>query len=346
MARRWLLWLLVIAFVWAVITRFTQLEHLVETLRRGEWPWVLAAAVLQALFYSTAAVLYYLCFQTVGVAANMTEMLTVLLASLFVNTVAPSGGLAGSALFVDDAARRGQSAARAAAGALLARIADTAGFTVLLLAGMVYLFLRGDLKAYQVTGAILLLLITAGLGALLVLGVSRPDALRRTLDGMARGTNRLARRLRRPAPLAPDWAETHAAEFSQAGVAIASRPGMLARTLAVALAVHVVDLASLFTLFLAFHQPAGFGVLVAGYVMGILFWKMSLVPEGVGVVEGVMILVYTSVGVPAVKATVISLAFRGLTYWLPMVMGFLLLRRLRLFSGGRPYGKPGDIRAG
>ena len=333
MARRWLLWLLVLAFVWALITRFTQLEHLIDTLRRGQWPWVVAAAVLQALFYSTAAVLYYLCFQTVGVAGSVTEMLTVLLASLFVNTVAPSGGLAGSALFVDDAARRGQSAARAAAGALLARVADTAGFTVLLLAGMLYLFLRGDLRAYQVTGAILLLLITAGLGALLVLGVSRPDALRRTLDGMARRTNRLARWLRRPAPLATDWAETHAAEFSQAGVAIASRPGMLARTLAVALAVHVVDLASLFALFLAFHQPVGFGLLVAGYVMGILFWKMSIVPEGVGVVEGVMILVYTSVGVPAARATVISLAFRGLTYWFPMVMGFLLLRRLRLFSG-------------
>ncbi len=346
MARRWLLWVLVIAFVWAVITRFSQLEHLVETLRGGQWQWVLAAAALQALFYSTAAVLYSLCFQTVGVAGSVGEMLTVLIASLFVNTVAPSGGLAGSALFVDDAARRGQSAARAAAGALLARVADTAGFTVLLLAGMVYLFLRGDLKAYQVTGAILLFLITAGLGALLVLGTSRPDALRRILDGMARSTNRLAHRLRRPAPLAWDWAETHAAEFSQAGVAIASRPGVLARTLAVALAVHVIDLGSLFALFLAFHQPVAVGLLLAGYVIGIMFWKMSLVPEGVGVVEGVMILVYTSVGVPVARATVVSLAFRGLTYWLPMIIGFLLLRRLRLFSGGRPRREVGDLRAG
>lgn len=144
--------------------------------------------------------------------------------------------------------------------------------------------------------------------------------------------NRFATRLGRPGPLPADWAEVHAAEFTQAGVAIGASPIRLARTLSVALAVHVIDLASLFVLFLAFHQHVGFGLLAAGYAMGILFWKMSPVPEGVGVVEGVMVLVYTSLGVPPAKATVVSLAFRGLTYWLPLVAGFFMLRRMRLFQ--------------
>jgi uncharacterized membrane protein YbhN (UPF0104 family) len=47
------------------------------------------------------------------------------------------------------------------------------------------------------------------------------------------------------------------------------------------------------------------------------------------VVEGVMTLVYTSLGVAAEPATLIVLSFRGLTFWLPMFAGFLLLRRLR-----------------
>ncbi len=339
MNRRWLLWLFVIVFLWAIVSRFTQLDHLVRTLVRGQWQWVLVAACLQGLFYTTVAALYALAFEIVGVQGRVGEMLAVLIASLFVNTIAPSGGLAGSALFVDDAARRGQSAARATAGALLARVADTVGFTILLLAGLIYLFLQGNLETYEVTGAILLLLFTAGLAALLVLGASRSSHLRGLLDWVARVANRVATRLGRPAPLGQDWAETHAAEFNQAGIAIGASPRKLVRMLIVALAVHAIDLASLFALFLAFQHRARFGVVVAGYAMGILFWKMSLVPEGVGVVEGVMILVYTSLGVPGTRATVISLAFRGMTYWLPMLMGFFVLRRLRLFNGAeRPLG--------
>jgi uncharacterized protein (TIRG00374 family) len=100
--------------------------------------------------------------------------------------------------------------------------------------------------------------------------------------------------------------------------------------------IHAASLMSLFALFLAFHHRARFGVVVAGYAVGILFWKMSIVPEGVGVVEGVMILVYTSLGVPGTRATVISLAFRGMTYWVPMIIGLVALRRLRLFRQTPP----------
>ena len=91
------------------------------------------------------------------------------------------------------------------------------------------------------------------------------------------------------------------------------------------------NLLSLFALFLAFRRPIGFGPVIAGYATGILFWKMSPVPEGVGVVEGVMVLAFRSVGVPAPVATVVTLAFRGLTFWLPLLAGVFALRRLAFF---------------
>ena len=53
------------------------------------------------------------------------------------------------------------------------------------------------------------------------------------------------------------WMARRAAEF---GVAIAG---------------HLVSLASLFALFRAFHQPIGFGALVAGFAVGVLFWIVA-----------------------------------------------------------------------
>jgi uncharacterized protein (TIRG00374 family) len=332
MKRRLLFWLLIIAFVWVVISRFTEIEKLIETLAQGQWEWVLAAALLQVVYYIVFTGLYQSAFYTVEVESQVRELLPVMFASIFVNVAAPTGGASGAALFVDDAARRGQSAARAAAGTVLVLAANFSAFTLVLIVGLVYLFLHHNLQTYEIVGAAVLLLIISSLAGVLLLGLWQPDWLRRLLGWLQRTVNRLAVWLRRPPLLTDDWADQNAAEFTEAAAAIAAHPQRLSRTLAVALAAHLVDLASLYTLFLAFHQPVGFGVLVAGYAMGILFWIVSITPQGIGVVEGVMALVYTSLNVPAAKATAIVLAFRGLTFWLPLAVGFFLLRRVKSFG--------------
>jgi phosphatidylglycerol lysyltransferase len=73
-------------------------------------------------------------------------------------------------------------------------------------------------------------------------------------------------------------------------------------------------------------------MLVACLSIGVLFWIVAITPQGIGVVEGTMALVLISLGVPAEKSTVIALSFRGLAFWLPLLIGFLLARRLPTFS--------------
>src|SRR4051812_22436443 len=71
MTRRWLFRLLIIAGVWVGVSRFTEVEQLARTLERGQWQWVLAAALLQILYYLTCAALYHSAFQTVGVPSRV-----------------------------------------------------------------------------------------------------------------------------------------------------------------------------------------------------------------------------------------------------------------------------------
>lgn len=42
-----------------------------------------------------------------------------------------------------------------------------------------------------------------------------------------------------------------------------------------------------------------------------------------------MTLVYTSLGQPATVALAVTVAFRGLSLWIPFVIGFACLRRLQ-----------------
>lgn len=336
MKRQWILWLLLLVFVWVVIGRYTEASELTQTLARGDWGLVAAAAALQFAFYAVYALVYQMSFYYVGVRCRVREILPVVFASVFVNVVIPTGGTSGVALFVDDASRRGESAARAAAGVLLVLITDFSAFAVLLGLGMAYLAVAGDLAGYVIAAAVILLAIILSLGAALMLGLWRPHLLLRTLQWVQRAANRIAGWIRKPSFLPQDWASKNAMDFAAASVAIAAAPWRPGKAYLVALAAHLINLSSLYVLFLAFYKPTGLGVVVAGYAIGNLFWIVSIAPQGVGVVEGAMTLVFGSLGVPVSVAAIVVLAYRGLGFWLPLVVGFVLLRTLRSFRAGPP----------
>ena len=192
MKRRWLFRLLIVAFLWVVISRFTEIEKLTQTLIQGQWQWVLAAALLQVVYYVVFSALYQASFHAVEVESRVRDLVPVTLSSIFVHVAAPSGGASGVALFVDDAVRRGQSAARATAGILLVQIADFATFTLVLIVGLAYLYSRHDLTIYEILGTVVLLFILSGLTSVLLLGLWQPERLRRLLNWLQRTFNHLA----------------------------------------------------------------------------------------------------------------------------------------------------------
>lgn len=332
MKRRILLWVLIIAFGWVFMARFNEIEKLAQTLRGGRWQWVALAAILQIGYYAVTALLYQVSFTAVGVTSRWRNLLPLTFAAVFVNSTAPSGGAAGVALYVDEAARRGQSGAKATVGTLLVLVADFGAFLLLLTTAFISLFTRHDLLPYEIiTGAIMYLYV-GGIAALLGLGLWRPMGLLRLLQKVQSGVNRVGGWFRNPTLMRDDWAEHNADEFAASARAMTAQPRQMLLVLAVALLVHTLDIASLFALFRAFNVIAPVGVVIAGYSMTLLFWIVSPTPNGIGVVEGLMPLVYTSLGLPVAEATVITLAFRGLTFWIPFLLGFALLRRLPVFT--------------
>ncbi len=329
--RRWLLWLPSLAFLSLLAVRFAEIRQVTETLLQGQWQWVLIAVLTQVAYYSLYAVLYQFGFLAVGVKSHWGELIPVLFASIFLKAVVPSGGVSSLAVMVDDAAKRGQSSARAAEGALLVLAADLVTMVPLLLYGLHYLALRGALQLYQVVAAIMFLLFTAGLGAMLLLGKWQPRLLYDALLGVQQVANRLAARLRRRPFLAESWASKSAADFSGAAEGIAAHPWQLSRTLALALLVHLLDVAAVYVIFLAYGHAVGLEAAVVGFGLDVVFSVVSFIPHGLGVAESAIAAAFMSLGVPTAKAIVVALAFRGLNVWLPLGIGFLFLHQVRSF---------------
>src|SRR5574342_1066177 len=113
MKKRWILLVLTVLFLWVVVSRFTELKQLENTLAHGQLNWVLVALLLQMVYYTVFSASYQAAFDTVGIHTRTRELIPVTLGSLFVNVVVPAGGAGGAALFAEDLARRGKPAARA-----------------------------------------------------------------------------------------------------------------------------------------------------------------------------------------------------------------------------------------
>jgi uncharacterized protein (TIRG00374 family) len=104
------------------------------------------------------------------------------------------------------------------------------------------------------------------------------------------------------------------------------------------MATDLLELAVLYACLQAF-LPAGLnlslGVLIAAYGIGVLFSSMAVTPQGLGVVEGVMGATLVSLGLPVAEVTLAVLSYRGLSFWLPLLLGALAAR----FALGTPKGR-------
>lgn len=340
--RRLLFWIVILFFAWIVIRHVGEIETLWQTLRSGQWGWVAATIFLQIIYTFGRTFLFYTSLEFFGVHHRFRYLLALILGVNFINAMAPSGGMSGIALFIDDAKRHNKSVIKTAVSTLLATVSDFSAFCLFLLGGLILLTRQNELQSYELITGLVMFLYAGGMVSLLLLGLKAPGWLEKQLQRLQQAINHIGTWLRRPNLLPDNWAHTHAQEVAQSSHLMTSKPRLLLVTITIALGTHLLSLLSLYTIFRAFHVPTTASVVVAGYAMTILFTIISPTPNGMGVVEGIVPLVYGSMGLAPTDATLITLVFRGITFWLPLLIGFFLLRRLQLFQSEEVVQQIGD----
>jgi hypothetical protein len=83
----------------------------------------------------------------------------------------------------------------------------------------------------------------------------------------------------------------------------------------------LTDVAALWLLFLGFGYRMHVGVLVVGYGLANLLVAFPVTPGGLGLVEAGLAGTYTAFGAPGGIAVVAVLAYRLVSYWLPVLAG-------------------------
>src|SRR5215211_4268275 len=88
---------------------FSEIESVMKTLQQGNLWFILLALVIQISWFLMAGLTYQSLYRLLGMRDSIYQLSLLSASANFVNTVAPSAGVGGMAVFISAATRHGRS---------------------------------------------------------------------------------------------------------------------------------------------------------------------------------------------------------------------------------------------
>jgi Mg2+-importing ATPase len=308
---RWIVWLPGLAILATVIllaTHMSEERELTQLVERAEPAWLLLALALQAGTYLADAAVWRSVMREAGVALPLGAACRLGIAKLFVDQSLPTGGIAGTTVYVEGLRRRGAPRRAALAAVVVTTFAYYAAYGLCLAPALALAAVAGHLSTPVAWLGALFLAVSAAFAAFVLAQPGRPPPAH--LPSRPRWLGRVLRLLRLASP------------------GLTRSPALLARgTLLQALVVGL-DTATLWACLRAVGTAAPETVVFASYMMSSIFRTLGILPGGLGTFEAASVLMLGSAGVPLAAALSATLLFRGFSFWLPMLPGMVFARRL------------------
>jgi hypothetical protein len=123
-------------------------------------------------------------------------------------------------------------------------------------------------------------------------------------------------------------ADLFAHRIAEGLIEVKKKPQKLAPALMAAIGSKALMLAIFWVMFLAFKVPYTTSTLFAGFALAYLFAIVSPTPSGIGIVEGLATVGLVTMAVPVSAAAVVVLGYRGITFWLRLLLGMLAMHNV------------------
>lgn len=245
-----------------------------------------------------------------------------------VNYLVTSAGLSGFAVRMFLLKQNGVASGRAVLISLVQTFLTNATLLCFIVAGWVNLFLHQQLAGTTLAAASAVVIVFLVVLAVAALMAAHRTLRRRTLLWLANTTHRV---LRHVAPSrAPRrvrlWRFQH--NLNEGFEFLLRRKRQMVAPAIWIMLDWFLTLGILWWAFRSVNVPVAFGLVLAGFGVGVLLSLVSLVPGGLGVMEGSMTGVFVSFGVPLESAVVAVLIFRVAYYVLPLLVSVFFFHGL------------------
>jgi uncharacterized protein (TIRG00374 family) len=277
------------------------------------------AVILEALAALSYANLTRYILKVLDIRLRLREVLAITLSSLAVSHILSAGGVGGWVVTYNALRKR-----RVPHGLIFVAIAAQQFFNyavlwVVFALALIYLILaRGESIAGYLVGIVLIafLLWLTAYGVYLYNHRSR---MRLRVTQLARLVNVVARREVIQERHIDGWLDNLFIGMRR----MTSHHGAYRNTAGLACGFWIFDMLCLYVTFIAFGYPIGFSHLAVAYVVAYAVGTLAPTPGGLGAIEGILIALFVSFGVPSAEAVAVVLVYRLINFWLPIPPGLV-----------------------
>jgi uncharacterized protein (TIRG00374 family) len=316
----------IIIFAVIVLALYLLLPKLVDTqatvkyVSHASYVLLGVAIVLEIAALAGYANLFRYVLRVLDIRMRLREVWAITLSGLAVSHILSAGGVGGWVVTYNALMKH-----RVPHGIIFVAIAAQQFFNYVVLwfffaIAMVYLIIvrGGDSIIGYLVGVVLIVLILW----LTLYGVylyNRPTRLRLRAAQVAHLVNRVWRREVVKERHIDGWIDNLLIGMRR----MTGHRGAFRTTLVLACAFWFFDMLCLWCTFRAFGYTIGLGHLLVAYVVAYSIGTLAPTPGGLGAVEGLLIALFVSFGVPSAIAVAVVLVYRIINFWLPIPPGFL-----------------------
>jgi len=320
----------------------TDLNQSLSLIKSMKWYFLAIALFLQYCYFLLYSRLYQKCFELNEVVYSVKETFVKLLSANFINLTTPIGSFAGYSIFYKKSREYEKSIFGITIGIVLSIAVDFLALFLILSLTILTLYLTKNLSQYELTAYGIFSAILLVLFFFLTIASLNPKLSQLIFKFVQKILNKFFKTFRNKNLVAHDWYEEKHDQLADASEKIGSK-GNFWQLFKISLLMHLINISSLIVIFISFNNNLYIlNIMVpifAGYSIGYLFRIISPTPQGIGIVEGIMPYVFNSLGIDLALATIVTLIYRGITIWLPALIGFVTFNLITKKEKGEENGE-------
>jgi glycosyltransferase 2 family protein len=326
---RWLISLAILVVV-AVLayTQRDELGSLTATVKSADPLWLTAAIVSQVAVYLMFALVLWQALRIVGHRQRLGTILPVSFTGIVFNRIFPSSGTVLEAVGL---VSRGVPRGAATVAISLNLISGSCAFGLVLLGGLGYLLSNGDIHARTLIALLPVLVIVTIIALFVIRQARNRDGLTRRALRIQRQAGRLLRRT-----FAPEAVLHFIDEMYDSLALIRTNGRGFVELVGIQSIVLLLDAAGLMLLFIALDIWPNLVLVLLGYAVAHTVATASSLPGGGGTFEAAMTVTFTQLGIEAHIALAVTLLYRLLTFWLPLLVVAVTANRIRTAPSETP----------
>ncbi|MCD7781778.1 MAG: UPF0104 family protein [Methanosphaera sp.] len=298
-------------------------EEILEAFQQADMSYVLIALILQFIVMSLWVTKWGILCDTLDIAHKNISLFAMMLVGLAINNLTPSGRSGGEPVRAYILSKSSDSEFRTTFASVMAdKMFDLLPFTVLAFVAMGYLMFTINLSMTMLVTLFVAIIIFIIL-IVFVLYICFNETIGiKTIKWTIRQLKRFMTR-------DLDKYEEKAIEvligFQENITFLLKNKSVFIKAMIIAFADWILEILRVYVIFLAFGVHVSVPMVAAVFLLSTLAGMIPLLPGGVGIVDGIMIIIYSMAGVTTFISTAVTLIERLISYWLVSGLGVIAL---------------------